>query len=522
MDKEKINYVRRYFDLREQSIGNYTQLMKENDLEMTVVFCKFDETTLPLGYIYSLSGGPDLPVMYTHGPVFNSKDGEVCGFMGEIGLLLALAELPSPPFEAGIAEFERQGGQIYTVSYGAGNQISFVEENGLDRLIMELVLTAMFNPYTKSGRGNEHFVPDYWKLANRPEFSIEHRLVQIAIWLKAITETQMLVYRSRMVQKIIPLRVIDYKTRKNPAQYEIDLTKQLAIATRMGTLDGFPWYIKTFRIPHLEPEVYANPLTRQRFRLASDQDERMAPEAILVLMPYLGPTFQYFFRNCGNLVNEEFDFENMAAPLFVWFWELAMLHLQGIVHGDLHLNNVTLRPLPRQIASEEREPVPLLGSFRLYRAGGHSWYLPFQRRHPTIIDFSRSFTLDNVRTLELIKSVMPDFYKANEPQLRRLQESSPVPFGRTVASLDQLYFLDQIVAETQLEGSNVRLDSLVDRLRVAIRDLVQSRILEPLKSEELDLDVAILDMFEEFKPSSSPVLFIHPAGPRLKFESSPL
>ena len=143
---EVIAYVAKYFQIKESSALIFEMFQT---LDVTVVFCEFKveengsekQVMLPLGYIYSVPQ-KGVPLLYTHTPVFDSKDGEACGFMSDFGLLQSFSEIPNRPFDESIQRFLNSGGSLFTISYGE-SIVNLVEDNGYDGLLFKLVLSTM-------------------------------------------------------------------------------------------------------------------------------------------------------------------------------------------------------------------------------------------------------------------------------------------------------------------------------------------------------------------------------------------
>ena len=196
----------------------------------------------------------------------------------------------------------------------------------------------------------------------------------------------------------------------------------------------------------------------------SENKVLMSNISLCYLSEYSGKTvYDYFNKikdkerlhtNIGNLYT---DYNMFKKYMFEIIYGLYCLNLKGVIHGDLHLNNVTFnkKNLNADINSyiiynlnvtKSKDTINFLNSYsndNIYDEDKVTFILPHLGTYPCIIDFSRSYVLlkliseniiekekNNIRTkfikseqqriIAELKKLFPNYLKNNAHKLKFL------------------------------------------------------------------------------------------------------
>jgi hypothetical protein len=199
----------------------------------------------------------------------------------------------------------------------------------------------------------------------------------------------------------------------------------------------------------------------------SENKVLMSNISLCYLSEYSGKTIYDYFnkindktlihKNIGDLYT---NYELFKKYMFEIIYGLYCLNLKGIIHGDLHLNNVTLNK--KNLNTEEnsyviynlnivkhKDIINVINSYsnnnvdNIDNTENYTFILPHLGTHPCIIDFSRSFILlkliseniiekekNNIRTkfikmeqqriMTELKKIFPNFLKNNAHKIKFL------------------------------------------------------------------------------------------------------
>ena len=196
----------------------------------------------------------------------------------------------------------------------------------------------------------------------------------------------------------------------------------------------------------------------------SENKVLMSNISLCYLSEYSGKTVYDYFnkikdktlihKNIGDLYN---NYDMFKKYMFEIIYSLYCLNLKGIIHGDLHLNNVTLNKKNLNINEESyviynininknTDIINFINSYsndNINNSENTTFILPHLGTYPCIIDFSRSFILlkliseniiekerNNIRAkfikneqqriMSELKKIFPNFLKNNAHKLKFL------------------------------------------------------------------------------------------------------
>lgn len=196
----------------------------------------------------------------------------------------------------------------------------------------------------------------------------------------------------------------------------------------------------------------------------SENKVLMSNISLCYLSEYSGKTVYDYFnkikdktlihKNIGDLYN---NYDMFKKYMFEIIYSLYCLNLKGIIHGDLHLNNVTLNKKNLNINEESyviynininknTDIINFINSYsndNINNSENTTFILPHLGTFPCIIDFSRSFILlkliseniiekerNNIRAkfikneqqriMSELKKIFPNFLKNNAHKLKFL------------------------------------------------------------------------------------------------------
>jgi hypothetical protein len=174
---------------------------------------------------------------------------------------------------------------------------------------------------------------------------------------------------------------------------------------------------------------------------------------------YVGPIFKNYRLFSKHI------FEFLYAML-------AMNNKLGIVHGDLHLNNVTMFG-KRPFIDPETYKWFLTNPYIIYNILDNNYIFPHQGVFSCIIDFSRSFidpeklekdfpanyqdVISNQKSkaLRILEHEIPDFYKANETNFKiSIIDDNYYKFYKIFMAIDIFKLSKGLLALVQMEVLN--------------------------------------------------------------------
>ena len=169
----------------------------------------------------------------------------------------------------------------------------------------------------------------------------------------------------------------------------------------------------------------------------AEQEIVLSDYVICNVSEYIGNTFAYYIDRCiGSPIHNIAvgfmykNFESFEVCIFNYIYNLWCLNYRGgIIHGDLHLNNITLQPLSLIHPIYDFKEI-ISNIFSIYKIQDDYYYIKQLAAHSSIIDFSRSFiwsdelrnNYDEVkikeikiyninRLIKLIEITFPDFFR---------------------------------------------------------------------------------------------------------------
>jgi len=196
----------------------------------------------------------------------------------------------------------------------------------------------------------------------------------------------------------------------------------------------------------------------------SENKVLMSNISLCYLSEYSGKTVYDYFnkikdktlihKNIGDLYN---NYDIFKKYMFEIIYGLYCLNLKGVIHGDLHLNNITLNKKNLNVeensyviynlnTAKSNDIINFLNSYsndNVNNTENETFILPHLGTYPCIIDFSRSFVLlkliseniiekekNNIRAkfikneqqriMSELKKIFPNFLKNNAHKLKFL------------------------------------------------------------------------------------------------------
>ena len=228
----------------------------------------------------------------------------------------------------------------------------------------------------------------------------------------------------------------------------------------------------------------------------------MSNYTMCIVIEHIGRTFaDVFALNNLDLWNFETgpifeDFWTFSAYMFGYLYALASMNSKiGIIHGDLHLNNVTIfRVMSLFRALGEHRWAP--NNYMTYLVNDKVYMFPFYGRYAGIIDFSRSFVTPELihqkypnkiqaeqqidkqrrRMSDAFKREMPEFYKEHGVQFEILMLRNPDLSFRILTALDSHRLfrgIAQKMEENKIGGKFLSLvRDIQNEARYYLRDVV--------------------------------------------------
>lgn len=134
---------------------------------------------------------------------------------------------------------------------------------------------------------------------------------------------------------------------------------------------------------------------------------------------------------------EQKDYHNLFIMNFI---NLRFLHLTGIIHNDLHLNNILFQQEPEiESIYIDAEPAYKLKVF-------DKFYLHLGKIDFTIIDFGRAcYINDKDLILKRVKKINKDFYNQYLPKINDMFEKDEYMTGFVLSMFDYIEYIQSVV-----------------------------------------------------------------------------
>jgi hypothetical protein len=169
-------------------------------------------------------------------------------------------------------------------------------------------------------------------------------------------------------------------------------------------------------------------------------------------------------------------------------YALAALNRHGIIHSDLHLNNITMKPDMGVIAKDKETNNRRFNEiYSVYIVGDQLYLIPTMVQY-YIIDFSRSIIMpeylpnrerDEIMELQaktfhrMIAKTMTKWYNQNKDRISRVITQSPGDFYRVMTAYDVIiscdYMKQLFIGRTCLQIIDF-LNKIIDEAKQHIRD----------------------------------------------------
>jgi len=316
--------------------------------------------------------------------------------------------------------------------------------------------------------------------------------------------------------KLLPLLNDNHKQNK----YELELyILKLVSMLNIDTINGFPILIDTFAIKDIAFNIFTNKdypsFIRPMFEVSPFQNINISNNInvrnkelnlyntiIGAVTLDVGQPFYYWLYNIekpgyvnmlstntiikdtlsdNNIYNFYNFINDLPVYLFDYAWKLSKLHNNGIIHGDTHLGNITLKY--NQILDNSFEKIYTdnnlnQNKFELGRNNSminydNEFLIPLYNLVPNIIDFSRSFFInDTKKIIKYINRIIPDIYKQNKEYIHSMDILS---LGFIVTLLDLI--------------------SLINYLIVALKTIDYYRIIKDNENEVIENTLLFLENF---------------------------
>jgi len=186
----------------------------------------------------------------------------------------------------------------------------------------------------------------------------------------------------------------------------------------------------------------------------------LADYTLCVLTEHMGRTVAdmvFMLMNDKFAMNQGPMFSNFyvfSKYIFEFIHALFCLNLKEIIHGDLHLNNVTMFMRYALYSYETGQPL-IPNPYTIFGNGDEFYIFPHYGRYACIIDYSRSVigrntllktysesVVDNimqhqrVKLIRILERDVPDLYNANKDKIHSLLISNPDTAYKLFMSLD--------------------------------------------------------------------------------------
>jgi hypothetical protein len=255
----------------------------------------------------------------------------------------------------------------------------------------------------------------------------------------------------------------------------------------------------------------------------AEKEVVMSDYSLVVLTEYAGKTFAdyttilynkpVFQKSTGNMFGDHLVF---SKYLFEYLYGFLSMNLLGVVHGDAHLNNITLHSL-RLYYTENSDKPYIDNTFIVYNIGANNsieglYLFPHYGKYATIIDFSRGFlseehlmanfpehkaaeyvSLQRRRMLKTWSAEVPEFVKNNLNQIESASFRNFDLVFKMFSAIDAYRVSTSMIALFASEGvripleSSVMLDKISDMaqkfLTIGMTDIFENRI---TKTDEIE------------------------------------
>lgn len=340
-------------------------------------------------------------------------------------------------------------------------------------------------------------------------------------------------YAVRMGFKIIPLSINDIKNLGEITQSferEIYLNEKITELVYNGICSNFPILIRWFIFPTTDKYIYSNETIHKKYKNSIDYMNKLrflykakviedidveivdsykrklevpinfmekniilSDYSVGIVSTYVGNTLSYLITKSLDLkepsiINNKNIFKHF---LFDIIYTLYILNDKiGIIHGDLHLNNITFF-----------RTVNLVNNF-LYIVNGKEYFLNDKKYIFYIIDYGRSFIspsilridfkkndniiyIQNKKLLDYFNKVMPEFYMENKFNLDKAMQYNMDTIYKVLTGLDIIYLLSNLRVNINKAMSHDIIE-FISSIEEFAKDYLRNNIYSLLNSTKID------------------------------------
>lgn len=461
-----------------------------------------------------------------------------------------------------------------------------VSQNRLEIITLVFNILINYNPYIRNVREN-HTNPDYTELLFNADLSKKYKEVlnkenQVEIWCFEKTSNIFDLFlhldpkryekKIQVGQKLIPITLQALGDENN---IEHDVWRELYINNLVYDLVaneiclGIPFAGEWFYVSNINDKAFDNRnmyLKLEKSELAStvnkvlaDADNQIQPMiqdqdffalskkidkalifseskielakyGVCVLIEYMEKTLRDYPRFANESrkelvnVNQMFTGPYFVKNLFEWIYTLYCMNTRLMVmHGDLHLNNVTLYKNYEyftRTGTTLSENIPQI----LFRINDKLSYLfDDYGIGSVIIDMSRSvyMNFDSIekqfgpiiarktkqrqikRMIQSVKRYLPSFYKKYENRLNHFFESKPILGFKIITLLDPFSISKNALQMFELDSLIQTVDALNLKYLKMVKSYCEQEVVELLKNamdnKIHDIEYPLINVIKLFK-----------------------